>query len=148
MMDMKKMNVNWECIWNVVEKVANLVTIIGIVALLLQLCDYNKILKQEQADEIIIEAKSIFEVAMDSTAYQDAYKKFLEAKEKKPNDFTGYNLFLELANRRLEYVKNENEGIYKYDIKVEQYLKMAISLNDRQNEAQNYLNQLDSLKMQ
>lgn len=156
-MDMKKMNVNWKCIWKIckcvwnawsklIDHIAALVTIIGIVAIWWQFKENNKLSKQEQANELIIEAVAIFNAANDTLDYQVALDKFLEAKKLKSNDITGYDLFLEIGKRRLDFVTQKNNEIPKYDKIAEKYLLYADSLNSKPNEAENLLIDLKRLK--
>jgi hypothetical protein len=85
--------------------------------------------------------------ASDTADYNEALNLFLKVKESRPNNLTGYNLFLELAKQINEIVRNNNDSIYKYDNVVEKYLQYADSLNYQQkNEATNLLKQLQTLK--
>jgi len=139
-------------IWKLFSKdnisfISNIVTILGIISIVAMVFNYRKELKENKVNETIIDAVSIFNAASDIADYKEALDLFLKVKESRPNNLTGYNLFLELAKQTNEIVRNNNDTIYKYDSLVEKYFQYADSLNYRQkNEAANLLKQLQTLK--
>ena len=139
--------------WKVVEKISLIVTIVGLSSIALQMCNFRKELKEKELKEIenkanekIIEAVAIFNSAGDTLDYQNAFCIFLKIRELKPNDTTGYSMFLGLAKRINNNIKEHNNGINKYDREVEKYLQYADSLNGKPNEARNLLTDIQYLK--
>ena len=145
----KKDNMTFD---KVIERTASFVTIGGLLAIILQMCSFQNELKENKANELIIDAVSIFNAASDTTEYQKALNLFLEVKRDRPKNLTGYNLFLELANSRADAIKEDNNKIknikiYEYDREVEIYLQYADSLNDmKPNTAKKQLDNLQKLK--
>jgi hypothetical protein len=141
----------WYCLEEkinpIITLVAGIVSIFGISLIFIEFKKEHARSIEEQANEVIIAAISIFNAASDTADYNEALDLFLVVKDLRPNNLTGYNLFLELAKQTNEIVRNNNDTIYKYDSLVEKYLQYADSLNYRQrNEAKELLKQLQILK--
>lgn len=133
--------------WKICDRISSIVTILGIISIVIMIFDYRKELKEINVNETIADAVSLFNAASDTTDYKEVFHLFLRVKELRPNNLTGYNLFLDLAKETNEIVRNNNDSIYRYDEVVEKYLHYADSLNYRpKNEARNLLKQLQKLK--
>lgn len=133
--------------WKICAHMSSIVTILGIISIVAMIFNYKEEQKESDVNDMIVDAISIFNAASDTIDYKEVFHLFLKVKNLRPNNLTGYNLFLELAKKTNEIIRNNNDSVYKYDVIVERYLQYADSLNCRsKNEAKSLLNQLQKLK--
>ena len=98
--------------------------------------------KENDIEEIKMNAAILFEHAAEYDDYEESFNLFKEVHESKPNDVTGYTLFLNRA-REIKAKRREEERTQICTPLVKKLLNHAIQLSNNPKAAKNELEDCD-----